>query len=140
MLLVEVPADDAELLLVVVRAGILVLLAAALDGLVHEPAHVVVMERERLAIGGAHRFAGADRARDRRALDDEPGIGLEEDDAAHALLVEVGAHGAQDLFPVLSRASLVDPHRRAPRRWRRVQSGQSTEPARAPAGPRPVRR
>src|SRR5213078_2862622 len=58
VLLVDVAADDAQLLLVVVGAGLLGLLAAALDGLVHEPADIVVVERQRFPIGLADGFAG----------------------------------------------------------------------------------
>src|SRR5207249_623411 len=73
VLLVDVPADDAELLLVVVRPGFL-LLAAARDRRVHELADVVVMERQRLATGRAERLAGAGRAGHRGALHDEAGV------------------------------------------------------------------
>src|SRR6185369_8652797 len=145
VLFVEVPADDPELLLVVVRARILGLLAAALDGLVHEPADVVIVQRQRFAIGLPDLLARAGRALDGEALDDEPGVRLEEDDRAHAAIVEVGADRAQDLFPVLPGTSLVDPHRLSqavpsgPVRpvYRRPEAA-ATEPVlrwAAPAGP-----
>ena len=47
----------------------------------------------------------------REGLDDEAVGRLDDEDVAHAALVEVGADRAKDLLEVLARASVVDPHR-----------------------------
>ena len=49
-------------------------------------------------------------AGDDETLDDEPVRGLEEQDVLHPALVEERPDRAEDLFEILARATLVDPH------------------------------
>ena len=81
-------------------------------GFLHEPGDVVVEEGQRLLHLAADRLgprAGAS-GRGHEALDDEAIGRLEKEDVLHRALIEERADRAEDLFEVLARTALVDPH------------------------------
>src|SRR4029077_5944493 len=78
--------------------------------LVHEPADVLVEERERLLGLGAHRVRPRAGRPGRRheALYDETVWRLDEKDLAHPAVVEEGADRPEHLLEVLARGAFVD--------------------------------
>src|SRR5262245_1765013 len=129
LLLVHVAADHAQGRLV--EPGVAVRLrtrfAAAGERLVHEPGDVVVEEGERLLGLRAERLGpgAVAAARGDDALDDEAIGRFDEEDLAHAALIDERTDRAEDLLEVLARTALVDAHQaslvgRAGRRPRRA--------------------
>ena len=115
LLLVHVPPEDAECVLVVagIALGLRRRQATAGDRLLHEPGDVIVEEGKRLLRLRADRVrpGPAPGATDHDALDDEAVGRLDEQHLGHTALIEERADRAEDLLEVLARAALVDPHR-----------------------------